>query len=153
MAEWVYVGRQIVQPGEFILFNETNIPCNLGLILHRAGSGGFLLKGKAVKQQALRRCCPCCGGNNTVNYKVKFGANVAVPEGETVGPITVAVVVGSATLLGTEMEVTPAAVEEFFNVSRDTAAPVFQGCCQEVGVRNTSAIPIAVENAIIDIEQ
>lgn len=153
MAEWVYVGRQIVQPGDFVLFNETSVPCNLGLILYRAGSGGFLLKGKAVKQQALQRRCPCCGGNNTVNYKVKFGANVAVPEGETVGPITVAVVVGSATLLGTEMEVTPAAVEEFFNVSRDTVAPIFQGCCQEVGVRNTSTIPIAVENAIIGIEQ
>ena len=153
MAEWVYVGQQTVQPGEFILFNEVNQPCTLGLILHRAGSGGFMVKGTAVKPQALRRRCPCCGGNDTVNYKVKFGANVAVPTGETVGPITVAIVVGGATLLGTEMESTPTAVEEFNNISRDTLAPVFKGCCQEIGVRNTSPIPILVENAIIDIDQ
>lgn len=113
MAEWVYVGQQTVQPGEFILFNEVNQPCNLGLILHLAGSGGFTLKGRAIKPQALCRRCPCLGGNDTVNYKVKFGANVAVPTGETVGPITVAIVVGSTTLLGTEMESTPTAVEEF----------------------------------------
>lgn len=153
MAEWVYVGQQTVQPGEFILFNEVNQPCMLGLILHLAGSGGFMLKGRAVKPQALRRCCPCLGGNNVVNYKVKFGANVAVPTGQTVGPITVAIVVGSATLLGTEMESAPTAVEEFNNVSRDSLVPIFQGCCQEIGVRNTSPIPILVENAIIDIEQ
>lgn len=153
MAEWVYVGRQTVQPGEFILFNEVNQPCTLGLILHQAGSGGFMLQGRAVKPQALRRRCPCCGENNVVNYKVKFGANVAVPTGETVGPITAAIVVGSATLLGTEMESTPAAVEEFNNVSRDSLVPIFQGCCMEIGVRNTSPIPILVENAIIDIDQ
>ena len=75
MAEWVYVGQQTVQPGEFILFNEVNQPCTLGLILHRAGSGGFMVKGTAVKPQALRRCCPCCGGNDTVNYKVKVTIN------------------------------------------------------------------------------
>ena len=84
---------------------------------------------------------------------LSFGANIAVPEGETVGPISVAIALDGNTLLGTEMEITPAAVEEFGNVSRCTPIGIWKGCCQTVSVRNTSAVPIAVENANLGIEQ
>ena len=150
MAEWTSVARQVVNPGEAIVFTENTIPCPYGLILHREDSGAFLAKGIPVRNQ-VRRCV--CMGPQIVNYKVSFGANIAVPEGQTVGPITVAVAVDGNTLLGTEMEVTPAAVEEFANVSRCTPVGIWKGCCQTISVRNTSAIPIAVENANIGIEQ
>ena len=51
------------------------------------------------------------------------------------------------------MIVTPAAVEEFFNVSRSTGVPVFKGCCQDFAIINTSAIPIAVTNANVKIDR
>jgi hypothetical protein len=47
------------------------------------------------------------------------------------------------------MTVTPAAVEEFFNVSRATNVQVWRGCCETVAIRNTSDIPILVQNANI----
>jgi hypothetical protein len=49
------------------------------------------------------------------------------------------------------MTVTPAAVEEFFNVSRETGIPIWRGCCQTISVRNTSAIPILVQAANLKI--
>jgi len=47
------------------------------------------------------------------------------------------------------MIVTPAAVEEFGNVSRAINVQVWKGCCETVSVRNTSEIPILVQNANI----
>ena len=76
-----------------------------------------------------------------------FGANIAIPTGETVEPISVAFALDGNTLAGTEMEITPAAVEEFFNVSRAANVPIWKGCCQTLSIRNTSTIPILVESA------
>jgi hypothetical protein len=47
------------------------------------------------------------------------------------------------------MIVTPAAVEEFFNVSRATTVPIWRNCCQTLTVRNTSNIPILMQQANI----
>ena len=141
MAEWTGVAVQTVNPGEAILFTENPVPCYRGLILHRNDSGAFLMKGIGDNNNC------CCRRNRTVNYMADFGANIAIPTGETVGPITLAFAVDGNTLAGTEMEVTPAAVEQFFNVSRATNIPIWKGCCQTLSIRNTSAIPILVEAA------
>jgi hypothetical protein len=136
MAEYSANAVQTVNPGEAIVFTENPVPCLQGLVRHRDGTGAFLLSGRSN--------CPC---KRTVNYLVDFGANIAVPTGETVGPISVAIAVDGTTIPGTEMEVTPAAVEEFFNVSRAANVGIWNGCCESVSIRNTSAIPILVENA------
>lgn len=86
---------------------------------------------------------------NTVNYDAEFGANIAIPTGGTVESISVAITVDGATVPSSQMIVTPAAVEEFFNVSRSVAIPIFKGCCETVAVRNTSEQPILVQNANI----
>jgi len=145
MAEWTGVAVQTVNPGESIVFTENPVPCYRGLILHRNDSGAFLLKGNGGNNNACS--CACCRRNRTVNFMADFGANVAIPTGETVGPITVAFTVDGNMLAGTEMEVTPAAVEEYFNISRATNIPIWRGCCQTIGIRNTSATPILVQGA------
>lgn len=144
MAEWTSVAVQTVNPGESILFTETNRPCYKGLILHREDSGLFLIKGS--NGNTFMRRCPCMG-YPSVDYMVDFGANIAVPTDETVGPISVAFALEGATLAGTTMTVTPAAVEEFFNVSRATNVPIWLGCCESFSIRNVSDIPILVSNA------
>lgn len=149
MAEWSSVARQIVNPGEAIVFTENPVPCTRGLVKHRDDSGTFNLNGNV--SSAVPHGCPCCR-DNSVQYDVFFGANIAVPEGETVGPISVAFEVGNGTLLGTTMISTPAAVEEFNNVARSTNVPVFKGCCQDFAIRNTSSIPIAVQYANVKIK-
>ena len=143
MAEWTSVAVQTVNPGEAIVFTENPVPCYRGLILHRNDSGLFLIKGSS---NGIIRRCPCMG-QPSINYMVDFGANIAIPTGETVGPISVAYELEGATLGGTTMTVTPAAVEEFFNVSRATNVPIWVGCCESFAVRNISNIPILVQNA------
>lgn len=141
MAEWTSVAEQTVNPGESIVFTEASEPCYCGLILHREDSGAFLMKG------IDDNVCRCGRRSRVVRYTAAFGANIAIPEGETVGPISVAFALDGNTLAGTNMTVTPAAVEEFFNVSRETGVPIWRGCCQTLSVRNTSTIPILVQGA------
>ena len=140
MAEWTSVAVQTVNPGEAIVFTENTQPCTRGYILHREDSGAFLMKGVDTGT-CIRRCCK----PTTVDYMVDFGANISIPAGETVDTISVAFALDGNTLAGTEMEVTPAAVEQPFNVSRATNVGIWKGCCQTLSVRNTSAIPILVE--------
>jgi len=49
------------------------------------------------------------------------------------------------------MIVTPAAVEEYFNVSREMPVPIWCGCCQTVTITNTSDQAILMQNATLEI--
>lgn len=133
---------QTVNPGESVIFTNSPVPCSRGLVRHRDDTGNFLLKGNV-----RRSSCGCCPA--TATYLVDFGANVAIPTGGTVGEIDLAITVDGGTIPTTEMSVTPAAVEEFFNVSDATIIPIWRGCCQTLTVRNISDQPILVRNANI----
>lgn len=142
MAEWSANAVQTVNPGEAVIFTENPVPCYQGLIWERDGTGLFELKGYTP----YKRTCRCQAEPSAV-YLVDFGANIAIPTGETVGAISLAVTLGGATIPSSTMIVTPAAVEEYFNVSRAINALVRKGCCETLTVRNTSTIPILVQNA------
>lgn len=133
---------QVVNPGESVVFTASPVPCNRGLVRHRNDSGNFLLRGNV-----RRNACGCCAGS--AQYLVDFGANIAIPTGGTVGSISLALTLDGATLPTTQMTVTPAAVEEFWNVSDATILGVWRGCCQTLTVRNISDQPILVQNANI----
>lgn len=143
MAEYTANDIQIVNPGEAIIFTETPIPCDRGFIRHRDGTGNFLLSGWTPN----RNCCRCQGNNNSANYLIDFGANISIPEDGTVGAISIAVSIDGTTLPASTMIVTPAAVNEYFNVSRAINAAVWNGCCETVSIHNTSSQPIQVQNA------
>lgn len=138
MAEFSANALQTVNPGESVVFTDNPVPCPSGLVRHRDETGSFLLSGRAG--------CPCKKG---ANYLVDFGANIAVPTGETVGEISLSITIDGTTIPGSSMQVTPAAVEQFFNVSRAVNAQIWNGFCETVSVRNTSEIPILVQNANI----
>ena len=131
---------QTVNPGESVVFTASPVPCNRGLVRHRNDSGNFLLRGNV-----RRNACGCCP--ESAQYLVDFGANIAIPTGGTVGSISLALTLDGATLPTTQMTVTPAAVEEFWNVSDATILGVWRGCCQTLTVRNISDQPILVQNA------
>lgn len=140
MAEYSANAVQTVNPGESIIFTESPVPCNRGFVKHRDGSGNFLLSGWVPS-----RGCGCVP--KSANYLVGFGANIAIPTGGTAGPISVAISIDGGTIPTSQMIVTPAAVEEFFNVSREINVEIFRGCCETVTIRNTSDQPILVQNA------
>lgn len=145
MAEYSNPVAQTVNPEESITFTLAPFPCERGLVRWTAGSGAFNLSGYVPN--GTGGCC--CNRNRSAQYLVDFGANIAVPTGETVGPISVAFALDGVTLVDSTMTVPPAAVEEFFNVSRAKNVPIWNGCCQTLTVRNTSSIPILVQNANI----
>lgn len=136
---------QTVAYGQNVLFTETPVRCNNGYVVHREGAGVVTLRGIS---------CQC-----RARYKVSFGANIAVPTGATVGPISLALAIDGEPLPSTTMTVTPAAVGEFFNVSRTTFIDVPCGCCVTIAVENVSitaagvTTPVDVTNANLVVER
>lgn len=140
MAEYTNNAVQTVNPGESVIFTESPVPCRRGLVRHRDDTGNFLLAGRVY--QSTCGCCP-----NSAIYLCSFGANIAIPTGGTVEAISVAIAIDGSTIPSSTMIVTPAAVEQFGNVTRTINAEIWRGCCETVTVRNTSSQPILVQNA------
>ena len=108
-------------------------------ISHRSNSGLVNLFGNTNQCRA--------------RFKVTFGANIAVPTGETVGPITLAISVNGEPVQSTSMVVTPAAVDTFFNVFSAIFIDVPRGTVESISVKNIGDIPVNVENANLIIER
>ena len=133
---------QTVNPGETVIFTESPVLCNSGLVRHRDDTGTFLCAGR------VNRCsCGCLP--RSANYLVDFGANIAIPTGGTVGAISLAISLDGSTIPTTEMIATPTAIGQYFNVSDATIVPIWTGCCETLSVRNTSDQAILVQNANI----
>lgn len=132
MAEFTNVELQTVALNGNVIFDETPI-CPTKCITHREGSGIVRLNGAY--------------GNGRARFLVAFSGNIQIPTGGTVEEISVAIAVDGEPLLATQMIVTPAAVENFFNVSAQTYIDVPCNCCVTVAVENTSAQAIEVQNA------
>lgn len=127
MAE--YVQSQAVQTvavGENVLFLDS-IPCKRGCVIHRNGSGVLTLKGAAS------------GCNQRARYKVTFNGNIAIPEGGTVAAIATALTLNGEELQYSRAIVTPAAAEQYFNVTNTREIEVPKGCCYTLSVENVNA--------------
>lgn len=123
---------QTVQANQNVYFTDTVI-CGNTSITHRDDSGLVMLRG--ITNQCRAR------------FRVSFGGNVAIPTGGTVGPISLALAIDGEAVPATTMIVTPAAVEQFFNVSADLFIDVPRGCCVSVSVKNISTDAVVVQNA------
>ena len=126
MAEYVYNPVQLVQPNQPVEFNAS-IPCNKGYVYHREGSGILTLRGIVNNPS-------CC----FARYQVTFNANIAVPTDGTVGPIAVALAIDGEPINTSRAIVTPAAVDEYFNVTSTAVITVPRGCCFNVSEENVS---------------
>lgn len=139
-AEYSANANQVIPPGASFIFTETPSPCTRGFVKHRDGSGSFLLSGWTPK-----KACGC--RSKSAKYFVDFGANISIPEGGTVEPISVALAIDGSVVPASQMIVTPAAVNEYFNVSRAIGVDVWSGCCETVAIVNTSTQNIQAQNA------
>ena len=129
---------QTVELNQNVLFTDT-VVCGNASMVHRDGSGLVNLRG--ITNQCRAR------------FRVSFGGNIAIPTGGTVGPISLALAIDGEPVAATTMIVTPAAVEEYFNVSSSIFLDVPRGCCQLVSVQNVSDGAILVQNANLIIER
>ena len=133
------VALQEVAENQNVLFTDTVI-CGGPSIIHRGGSGLVTVKGLTNTQCRAR-------------YRVSFGANIAIPTGGTVEPISVAIDLDGEPLASTFMISTPAAVEEYNSVSRDTFIDIPRGCCSTISVKNINPQEINVQNANLVVER
>lgn len=126
MAEYTYNPVQTVNPNQPVILNNS-IPCNKGYVIHRPESGIVTLRGIVNSPY-----------NCFARYQVTFNGNIAVPEGGTPGPIAIALTVGGEPILTSRAIVTPAAADEYFNVTSTAIITVPKGCCFNVSVDNVS---------------
>lgn len=102
-----------------------SIPCRRGWIYHEDGTGVFILRG--VTNQCF------------ATYRVTYNGNIAVPEGGTVTPIAVALAVSGEPRLTSRAIYTPAAVDEYGNVTSTAIIKVPRGCCFSLSVEYVQA--------------
>lgn len=134
MAEFTYNPIQTVEIGQSPVMN-TSIACTKGYVFHRNESGIVILRG-AVNN-------PCA---SFARYQVTANCNIAVPEGGTVGEISVALAIDGEPIQTSRARVTPAAVDNYFNVTSTAFVTVPAGCCFSVTLENTSTQAIEMQN-------
>ena len=126
MSEYVYNPVQEVQPNQNVLL-QSSIPCNKGYVYHREGSGILTLRG------IVNNACGCFA-----RYQVSFNGNISVPTDGTVGAIAIALALDGEPIQTSKAIVTPAAVDEYFNVTSTAIITIPRGCCENVSVENVS---------------
>lgn len=120
MAEYLTRdGTETVALNAPIQFGDS-IPCKKGYVIHNNNTGIFVLRGIT--------------NNCFARYNVEFTGNVAIPEGGAVTPIATAIVVSGEERTGSRSIFTPAAVDEYGNVTSRATVDVPRGCCFTVAV-------------------
>lgn len=142
MAEFTYNPVQVVQPNAPVIL-QTTIYCPKGYVLHRNESGIVTLRG------IVNNPTSCFA-----RYQATFNANIAIPEGGTAGPISVALAIDGEPVLTSRAIVTPAAAEDYFNVTSTAIITVPRGCCFNISVENTSesATPATTPAPAINVQ-
>lgn len=125
MAEYLANAVQAVSLNDPVLFTAS-IPCTKGYIYHEDETGIFILRG----------ITPNC----FARYQVTFNGNIAIPTGGTVGPIAIAIAVNGEPRPTSRAIFTPAAVDEYGNVTSTAIITVPRGCCFSLSVRAVSAV-------------
>lgn len=147
-AEYLANAVQNVDLNQPVIFTAS-IPCRRGFIYHEDETGIFILRG--ITNQCF------------ATYQVTFNGNIAIPEGGDEGPIALAITVNGEQRPTSRAIFTPAAVEEYGNVTSTAIIKVPKGCCFTVSVRavsgltddpaGTPAPTISVQNANLVINR
>lgn len=137
MAEYTNANIVEVAAGQNVPLME-NVVNSKPCIVHREGAGIVTLRGLTNQCKA--------------RFRVAFGGNIAIPTGGTVEAITAALAINGEPLTSATATVTPAAVENYFNIFVSAIVEVPRGCCLTVAVENTStqAINFANSNLTVD---
>ena len=140
-AEYLANAEQLVNLNAPVIFTAS-IPCRRGYVYHEDETGIFILRGIT--------------SNCFATYQVTFNGNIAIPDGGTVTPIAIAITVNGEPRLTSRAIFTPAAAEDYGNVTSTAIIKVPRGCCFSLSVEAvpatsdatvTPAPVISVQNA------
>lgn len=130
-AEYLANAEQLVTLNAPINFTAS-IPCRRGYIYHEDETGIFILRG--ITDQCF------------ATYQVTFNGNIALPEDvEDVVPIAIAITVNGEPRPTSRAIFTPAAVDEFGNVTSTAIIRVPKGCCFSLSVE---AVPATTDPTV-----
>ena len=120
-----------------------SIRCNKGYIYHQSGTGIFVLRGIVNNPTAC-----------FARYELEFTGNIAIPEGGAVTPIATAIVISGEQRNGSRSIITPAAVDEYGNVTSRATVDVPRGCCFTASVEYVNGTvndPATVPTPLINV--
>lgn len=129
-AEYLANAIQEVSLNGPVIFSAS-IPCTRGYIYHEDETGVFILRG--ITNQCF------------ATYQVTFNGNIAVPEGGTVTPIAIAITVNGEPRLTSRAIFTPAAADDYGNVTSTAIIKVPRGCCFSLSV---DAVPATTDPTV-----
>lgn len=133
-CEFLYNDVQEVALYSPIIF-RSSIPCTRGLVIHEDETGNFILRGVNTGN--------CC--NQYTHYQVTFNGNIALPEGAAVTPIAIALAVNGEPRYVSRAIFTPAAAEDYGNVTSTAIIKVPRCCCFYLGVE---VVPATTDPAV-----
>ena len=117
-----------------------SIPCTRGYVYHEDETGIFILRGKTDQ---------CF-----TTYQVTFNGNIALPEESDVVPIAVAITVNGEPRPTSRAIFTPAAADEYGNVTSTAIIKVPRGCCFSLSVEYVPATtdPTVTPAPVINVQ-
>ena len=136
MAEYTAVAIQTVAAGGDVLFTDSvrfGKCCSRRNIFHRPDTGTVKVRGDCDR--------------DFTRVRVFFSGNIAVTTDGTVGEISVGISVDGEVIPSTIARLTPAAVEEYGNVTAFLYVDIPAWCCSTIGVVNAGTEPILMQNA------
>lgn len=120
-----------------------SISCQKGYVFHQSGTGIFVLRGIVNNPQGC-----------FARYTVEFTGNIAIPTGGALTPIATAIVVSGESRDGSRSIFTPAAVDQYGNVTSRAVVNVPRGCCFTVAVEYVNGTvddPAVVPTPLINV--
>ena len=128
---YIAVNNQQVALNSPIIFVPI-VSNNCNGVYNNNGTGTYILRGN-------KNCNRC---TTPATYQVTFSGNIALPEdAEDVVPIAVAIVVNGEEIPASKAIYTPAAVDEYGNVTSPATIQVPRDCCFTLSVEHTTANP------------
>ena len=119
-----------------------SIPCRKGYVYHEDETGIFILRG-------------ITNGQCFATYQVTYNGNIALPEEATeIVPIAIAIIVNGEPRPTSRAIFTPAAVNEYGNVTSTAIIKVPCGCCFSVSIEAVSATsdPTITPATVINVQ-
>ena len=142
MAEYLANAVQSVALNAPIIFTAS-IPCRNGYIYHEDETGIFILRGVV---------------NNPTNcfatYRVTFNGNVAIPTDGAITPVAISLAVSGEPRLTSRAIYTPAAVDDYGNLTSTAIIKVPRGCCFTLSVEYVQATddPTTAPTPLINVQ-
>lgn len=139
-AEYLANAVQSINLNSPAIFTAS-IPCTKGYVYHEDETGIFILRGITCNQ--------CYA-----TYQVTFNGNIAIPEGGAVSPIAIAITVNGEPRVTSRAIFTPAAAEDYGNVTSTAIIKIPKGCCFTLSVEYipASADPAVTPTPVIEMQ-